>query len=147
MVGFSFACKATRGLMTFPKSRPKPVPQNPSAAPVQSGAPGEVRVQKRDNTAAPTLREKLCATCGRPFKLQPDEKFFDCPVCYRKNQAPRKTTKRGEARVLVQITCAACGTVEFLGFAPTDPATALCRVCFAAQKRELKLASPHPKHR
>lgn len=133
--------------MTFPKSRPKPVPLDKSATPVQLGAPGKVRVQKRDNTAAPTLREKLCATCGKPFKLQPDEKFFDCPTCYRKNQAPRKTTKRGEARVLVQIKCSACGITEFLNFAPTDPATALCRTCFSAQKREQKLASTHPKHR
>jgi len=133
--------------MTFPKSRPTPVPKDESAAPAQLGAPGSVRVQKRDNNAPPALREKLCATCGKPFKLQPDEKYFDCPACYRKNQAPRKPKKRGEAQVLVQIKCAACGTVEFLGFAPTDPATALCRACFSAQKREQKLALPHTKRR
>lgn len=133
--------------MTFPKSRSTPVPKEKPAPAAQIGAPGSVRVQKRDNTAAPALREKLCATCGKPFKVQPDEKFFDCPACYRKNQGPRKVKNRNEAQVLVQITCAACGTVEFLGFAPTDPATALCRACFSAQKREQKLASPHPKHR
>ncbi|MDP2876357.1 MAG: hypothetical protein Q8O00_09250 [Holophaga sp.] len=133
--------------MTFPKSRLTKAPQVKSATPVHIGEPGSVRVQKRDNAAAPTLREKLCATCGKAFKLQPDEKFFDCPTCYRKNQTPRPPRKRGEARVLVQITCVACGTVEFLGFAPTDPANALCRSCFATQKREQKLASPHTKHR
>lgn len=147
MVVFSFAFKAIRGLMTFTKPRLKSAPKPEPAVPAQLGAPGSVRVQKRDNNAAPTLREKLCATCGKPFKLQPDEKFFDCPACYQKNQAPRKPHKRGEARVLVQITCAGCGTIEFLGFAPTDPATALCRTCFSAQKREQKLASPHPKPR
>lgn len=133
--------------MPFPKSPyPPPGPDEP-AEPKQLGAPGSVRVQKRVAGATPALRDKLCATCGRPFKLQPDEKFFDCPRCHQKNQAPRKPRKQGEAQVLVQITCAQCGIQEFVGFTPTDPAAALCRTCFSAQKREQKLASPHPKRR
>jgi DNA-directed RNA polymerase subunit RPC12/RpoP len=133
----------------MPLSKPKPprlTGETPSTS-AQSGAPGTVRVQKRDPAAAPGLREKLCATCGKPFQLTPEQKFFDCPDCYRKSHPPHKSKKRGEAQVLVQIECMQCGTKEFLSFAPTDPKTALCRACFAKQKREQKLASPHSTRR
>ena len=106
-----------------------------------------MRVQKRDPSAPPEPREKLCATCGKPFTVTPDERFFACPDCYRKSLPPHKSKKRGEAQVLVQIECAQCGAKEFLSFAPTDPKTVLCRACFSKQKRELKLASLHPTRR
>ncbi len=128
---------------------PKTPPNRPegSSAPQTPGAPGTVRVQKRDPAAAPELREKLCATCGKPFKLTPEQKFFDCPDCYRKGLPPPRPRKRGEAQVLVQIACAECGAQEFIHFAPTDPKTALCRSCFAKQKREQKAASRHSNQR
>ena len=130
---------------------PKPHPTRPRkvepSASSQSGAPGTVRVQKRDPAVVSDLREKLCATCGKPFKLTPDQKFFACPDCYQKSLPPHKSKKRGEAQVLVQIECAECGTKEFLSFAPTDPKTVLCRTCFSKQKREQKLASAHPTQR
>lgn len=133
--------------MPHPKTPPtRPTAQDPST-PTQAGAPGTVRVQKRDPAAAPGLREKLCATCGKPFKLTPEQKYFDCPDCYRKSFPPHKSKKKGEAQVLVQIECAECGAKEFLSFAPTDPKTVLCRSCFSKQKREQKLASPHSTRR
>lgn len=133
--------------MPLPKPKPtRPRKEEPSA-PLQSGAPGTVRVQKRDHSAAATLREKLCATCGKPFTVTPEQKFFACPDCYRKSLPPHKSKKRGEAQVLVQIQCAQCGTKEFLSFAPTDPKEVLCRACFSKRKREQKLASPHSNHR
>ncbi|MCE1229071.1 MAG: hypothetical protein LWX11_06255 [Firmicutes bacterium] len=120
-------------------------PSKPSSPPPPppSDTPSQVRVQKRDASAAPALREKLCATCGRPFQLQPDQKFFDCPRCHQKHH-PQKPRRRGEAQVLVAITCAKCGVQEYVNFTPVDASTALCRTCFAQQKREQKLASPHP---
>jgi len=133
--------------MPLPKPHPtRPRKEEPSA-PTQSGAPGTVRVQKRDPSATSELREKLCATCGKPFKLTPDQKFFACPDCYKKSLPPHKSKKRGEAQVLVQIECSECGTKEFLSFAPTDPKAVLCRTCFSKQKREQKLASPHSTRR
>jgi CxxC-x17-CxxC domain-containing protein len=104
-------------------------------------------VQKRDPSAPPEPREKLCATCGKPFQLAPDQKFFVCPDCYRKSLPPHKSKRRGEAQVLVQIACAQCGAKEFLNFAPTDPGAVLCRACFAKRKREQKLNSLHPTRR
>lgn len=133
--------------MPLPKPQPTPPRKKEPAAPPKPGAPGTVRVQKRDPAAASDLREKLCATCGKPFRLTPEQKFFDCPDCYRKSHPPHKSKKRGEAQVLVQIECAECGTKEFLSFAPTDPKAVLCRTCFSKQKREQKLASLHPTRR
>jgi CxxC-x17-CxxC domain-containing protein len=128
--------------MPLPKPKPTRPPKEEPSVPLQAGAPGTVRVQKRDSAAASALREKLCATCGKPFKVTPEQKFFTCPDCYRKSLPPHKSKKRGEAQVLVQIECVECGTKEFLSFAPTDPKTVLCRTCFSRQKREQKLASP-----
>ena len=129
--------------MPLPKSTP---PRSPKAS-TQSGEPGTVRVQKRDPSAPPEPREKLCATCGKPFQLAPDQKFFVCPDCYRKSLPPHKSKRRGEAQVLVQIACAECGAKEFLSLAPPDPGAVLCRACFAKQKREQKLSSLHPTRR
>ncbi len=99
--------------------------------------PGSVMVQKRVVQVEPVLREKLCATCGKPFLLSPEQKFYICPDCYRKTQAPlKKTIRKGEAQVLIQIRCASCGTVEYLDFVPSDPSATYCRACFAKRKRE-----------
>lgn len=133
--------------MPLPKPNPSQPRKEESSAPAQSGAPGTVRVQKRNPSATPELRDKLCATCGKPFKVTPEQKFFDCPDCFKKSHGPHKSKKRGEAQVLVQIECAQCGAKEFLSFAPTDPKAVLCRACFSKQKREQKLASPHSNRR
>jgi DNA-directed RNA polymerase subunit RPC12/RpoP len=99
-------------------------------------------VQKRAPVETPSLREKLCATCGRPFQLTPDQKYYLCPNCYRKTQPPpRKTIRNGEAQVLIQIQCVECGTIEYLDFVPSDPGNTYCRTCFAQRKREEKTPS------
>lgn len=95
-------------------------------------------VQKRAPRTAPALREKICATCGKPFQLTPEQKFYLCPSCYRKEHPTRKPASKGPSRVLTQIQCPLCGTVEYLDFVPQDPAATLCRACFAKQKREPK---------
>ena len=96
-------------------------------------------VQKRVLNAEPTQREKLCATCGKPFQLTPDQKFYLCPNCYRKAQPPpKKTAKKGEAQVLIQIHCVECGTEEYLDFVPSDPNATYCRACFSRRRREMK---------
>jgi CxxC-x17-CxxC domain-containing protein len=101
--------------------------------------PGSVMVQKRATGLEPTLREKLCATCGKPFQLTPDQKYYLCPDCYRKTQPPpKKSVRKGEAQVLIQIHCADCGTEEYLDFVPSDPNSTYCRACFSKRKRELK---------
>ena len=101
--------------------------------------PGSVMVQKRVANPEPTLREKLCATCGRPFQLTPDQKYYLCPNCYRKVQPPpKKSPKKGEAQVLIQIHCVECGTEEYLDFVPSDPTATYCRACFSKRRRELK---------
>jgi DNA-directed RNA polymerase subunit RPC12/RpoP len=101
-----------------------------------------VRVQKRQPKEPDPRREKLCATCGKPFLLGPDEKFFNCPSCHRKLTAPRKNPKRNETQILTQITCQACGAVEYLDFVPTDPATTLCAACFSKKRREISAERP-----
>lgn len=119
--------------------RPKPpAPESPAG-----GRPGTVRIEKR-TAQEPTQREKLCATCGRPFRLTPEQKFYDCPDCYRKSHPVHKPRRKGSAGILIQIECVACGTREYLDFAPPDPKEALCRACFARQKREEKAQAPNP---
>lgn len=135
MIDFSFARAALEAFMP-PRKTPAP-----PAAP-EGGRPGTVRVQKR-TTPTPGLREKLCATCGKPFKLTPDQKFYDCPDCYRRTHPLRKPQRRGDATILIQIECTACGTREWLDFAPPDPKASLCRSCFAKLKREHRAASGH----
>jgi len=105
----------------------------------RNAVPGSVMVQKRVANAEPTQREKLCATCGKPFLLTPDQKFYLCPNCYRKAQPPpKRSPRKGEAQVLIQIHCAECGVVEYLDFVPSDPSATYCRACFAKRRRELK---------
>lgn len=114
---------------------------NPSLAVERprNATPGTVMVQKRVMNAEPTPREKLCATCGRPFQLTPDQKYYLCPNCYRKAQPPlKKPVKKGEAQVLIQIHCVECGTEEYLDFVPSDPNATYCRACFSKRRRELK---------
>lgn len=112
---------------------------SPAVAQPRNGTPGSVMVQKRVANAEPTQREKLCATCGRPFPLTPDQKFYICPHCYRKAQPPpKKSVKKGEAQVLIQIHCAECGSEEYLDFVPSDPNATYCRACFSKRRRELK---------
>lgn len=126
-------------------ARIKPEP-NIEKAPDPMGPVGGVRVQKRE-VKAPALREKICATCGKPFQLEPGQKFFDCPACYRRKQLPQKPVRKSGARALVQIHCAQCGAEEYLEFVPQDPGTALCSACFAARKREPSGRPPHNVHR
>ncbi len=113
-------------------TRSRDLPDNPAAP-----APGSVKVQKRaDRPAAPNTRQKDCATCGRTFTLGPGEKFYLCPACYQKAHGPKR--KKAGASILTRIQCASCGAEEYLSFVPTDPAQALCKACFAKQKRELR---------
>ena len=113
---------------------PSPAVERP-----RNASPGSVMVQKRVLNAEPTQREKLCATCGKPFQLTPDQKFYLCPNCYRKAQPPpKKTAKKGEAQVLIQIHCVECGTEEYLDFVPSDPNATYCRACFSRRRREMK---------
>jgi hypothetical protein len=101
--------------------------------------PGSVMVQKRVASTEPSLREKLCATCGKPFQLTPDQKYYLCPVCYRKGQPPlKRPPKKGEAQVLIQIRCIECGVEEYLDFVPSDPGATYCRSCFSKRRREQK---------
>lgn len=122
-------------------SAKKITPSIPLSAPdrPRNAQPGAVMVQKRVANPEPALREKLCATCGKPFQLTPDQKYFICPDCYRKTQAPvRKTVRRGDAQVLIQIRCVECGAEEYLDFVPSDPNATYCRACFSKRKREQK---------
>jgi NMD protein affecting ribosome stability and mRNA decay len=100
-----------------------------------------VKVQKRQPSQTP--REKLCATCGRPFLLEPDQKFFDCPRCYKKAHPVHKPSRQGTTQVLIQITCLECGTIEYLDFAPPDPSASLCRACYTKLKREPRPPARH----
>jgi CxxC-x17-CxxC domain-containing protein len=107
-----------------------------------------VKVQKRQSVAPVTTREKICATCGRPFRLAPDEKFFNCPECHRKANPPRRDKRSPkDAQILTQITCVACGTQAYVDFVPTDPSTALCETCFSARRRELQPPKTHKERR
>ena len=114
-------------------------PMPPGPAQPRNPAPGSVMVQKRLTAQEPTLREKLCASCGRPFQLTPDQKFYLCPNCYKKSQPPvKKPSRKGEAQVLIQIHCAECGAEEYLDFVPADPKATYCRACFAKRRRDQK---------
>ena len=97
-----------------------------------------VKIEKHSERAKKDLREKMCATCGRIFALEPGQKFFDCPACYQKKIYRQKPSNPFEAKVISQIQCASCGAVEFVRFVPEDPKTVLCRSCFVHQAREQK---------
>ena len=113
---------------------PKPTVEHP-----RNAHPGSVMVQKRVPSPEPTPREKLCATCGKPFHLAPEQKYYLCPNCYRKSQPPpKKSTRKGEAQVLIQIHCAECGVEEYLDFVPSDPNATYCRACFSKRRRDSK---------
>lgn len=112
-------------------------------------APAAVKLTKRTPVAPPdptAPREKACADCGRTFRVEPGQKFFLCPDCYRRSYTYRRKGGKDTARILTHITCAQCGASEYLPFLPEDPAKALCRACFAKQPSEPK-AAPRHSHR
>ena len=109
--------------------------------------PGTVKVQKREAKEPVTTREKVCATCGRTFRLAPEEKFFNCPHCYKKTLPVRKAVRKNEAQILTQIICVECKTQEYVDFVPSDPAAALCAACFSKKKREQQAQRPHKERR
>lgn len=125
----------------FPSSDDPTVerPDEPSATPAKG-----VLLKKRTPVAAPSasaIRDKVCARCGLPFRLDPGKKFFLCPDCYRREVAYKR--KGTETRVMALITCVQCGKAEYLPFTPDDPKTAMCRDCFREKKPEPKAAEPH----
>ncbi len=116
-------------------SRPKPAGDTAPAL-------GPIRVQKRDSEPSQSLREKLCADCGRSFALEAEQKYFLCPACYKKRFA-RKPVRKGETQILIQIQCIECGVTDYLDFMPSDPTKATCKACFHRRKREPTTESPH----
>lgn len=126
-----------------PMTRSAGSPEDEKPEPGTVPSLGPVKVQKRADRPAPDgSREKACSECQRLFTLQPGDKYFLCPDCYRKTLTPKRPIKG--ARILTHITCAACGTQEYVTFVPTDPASALCAACHLKQKREQKMQSRHP---
>ncbi|WP_306597705.1 hypothetical protein [Geothrix sp. 21YS21S-2] len=123
------------------------LPAQPKPPPAEPASPGVVKIQKREAKPTVTTREKVCATCGRTFRLSPEEKFFNCPHCYKKTQPVRKAVRKNEAQILTQIICVECGTKEYVDFVPTDPAAAFCASCFSRRKRELQAQKPHKERR
>ncbi len=135
-----------------PAPSPVPVPGDPeptgSAPAVESPAVG-VRLTKRVAVAPPSAdaaREKVCSECGARFRLDPGKKFFLCPDCYRRSFSYRSRGAGDAARILTHITCARCGAQEYVPFVPEDPAKALCRACFAAE-RPKPTRPPRPSRR
>ena len=126
-----------------PKLPDPTLPPPPSTALANAQGPGTVKVVKREVKEPSNLREKVCATCGRTFELTPDQKFFNCPHCYRKTQPVRKPARKSEAQILTQITCMECGTVEYLDFVPTDVHATYCHSCFTKRRQELQAARLH----
>lgn len=128
-----------------------PKSPDPTLPPVQNQpapqAPGTVKIQKRETKVPSNLREKVCATCGKTFELTPDQKFFNCPDCYRKAQPVRKPVRKSEAQILTQITCMECGTVEYLDFVPPDVHATYCHACFTKRRQELQASRLHPESR
>lgn len=118
-------------------------PDEPSTTPAAPSGKG-VLLKKRTPAAEPStaaIRDKVCARCGLPFRLDPGKKFFLCPDCYRREVAYKR--KGTETRVMALITCIQCGKAEYLPFTPDDPKTALCRDCFRERKPEPKADAPH----
>ena len=114
-----------------------------SVLPTEESKAPPIKVQKPSQRPINDLRDKACATCGRVFKLEPGQKFFDCPFCYRQKIAAQRRTGRLGTTVLTQINCASCGAVEFVRFVPEDPSTVLCRPCYVKKAREQKLDRRH----
>ena len=145
MISFPFDLKGflpfqnLRMPMTKSPARPKDDKPQENATP----SLGPVKVQKRVDRPAPDgSREKACSECQRLFTLQPGDKYYLCPDCYRKTLTPKRPIKG--ARILTHIKCASCGAEEYVTFVPTDRATALCGACHLRQKREQKMESRHP---
>ena len=145
MLDFPFDLKGfgpfqnSRMPMTRSPGRPKDDKPQENATPTL----GPVKVQKRVDRPAPDgSREKACSECQRLFTLQPGDKYYLCPDCYRKTLTPKRSIKG--ARILTHIKCASCGTEEYVTFVPTDRTTALCGACHLKQKREQKMESRHP---
>lgn len=122
-----------------------PLPGAVQASDEPTPAAAGVKVVKRQAAEPHGLREKACSQCGRTFQLTPEQKFHLCPRCYQKAQSKRPAPRRG-TQVLTQITCAACGTQEYLALVPADPARALCAACHTAARasREPGAPAPHP---
>lgn len=133
---------------TMSPKRPDPtLPPSPAAQALAAQPAGSVKVQKRELKEPDNRREKVCATCGGSFQVTPDQKFFNCPNCYKKTQPVRKVPRKSEAQILTQITCMECGTVEYLDFVPTDVNATYCHACFSKKKQELQASRPHPDRR
>ena len=118
--------------------------KGPKPPPDEQGAPPAVRLQKREAAPEPSVnavRDKVCARCGLPFRLDPGKKFFLCPDCYRREVAYKR--KGTETRVMALISCVQCGKAEYLPFTPDDPKAALCRACFHERKPEPKTPGTH----
>lgn len=130
-----------------PKPHDTPPAPVPTASPLAGTELGAVKVQKREAKPPVQLREKVCATCGRTFQLEPEQKFFNCPYCYRKTHPVRKPARKSEAQILTQITCAECGAVEYIDFVPTDVHAAYCSACFAKKRREMQAVRSHNEDR
>ena len=112
-------------------------PRTATALPGDQRA-GSVKIQKREIKEPSNLREKVCATCGKTFELTPEQKFFNCPYCYKKTQPVRKPARKSDAQILTQITCIECGTVEYLDFVPPDVHATYCHACFSKKRQELQ---------
>ncbi|MCL1894411.1 MAG: hypothetical protein FWG02_09285 [Holophagaceae bacterium] len=98
-----------------------------------------IKVVKPSQRPKRDVREKACATCGRVFSLEPEQKFFDCPACYKKKVVEQRPKKNTRTTVLTKIQCFSCGASEFVRFVPEDPKSVLCRPCFAKRAREQKI--------
>jgi len=124
---------------------PKPLDPSlpPPSKPLAAQQAWTVKVQKRVVKEPSNLREKVCSTCGQTFELTPDQKFFNCPHCYRKAQPVRKPVRKSEAQILTQITCVECGTVEYLDFVPPDVHATYCHSCFSKRRQELQASRQH----
>nr|WP_320132495.1 hypothetical protein [uncultured Holophaga sp.] len=128
-----------------PLESPVEPSEQESSTPVKKSL---VLVQKRRPVESDGTREKLCATCGKPFKVTPEQKFYLCPGCYRKAHPVHKSPRKSNSQILIQIKCVSCGSTEFLDFMPPDPSKALCRICYTQQcQREPRPRIPHKRSR
>jgi CxxC-x17-CxxC domain-containing protein len=126
---------------------PSPLPDDPGVERPAELPPVPAKgilLKKRQPTpeaAAAAVRDKICARCGLPFRLDPGKKFFLCPDCYRREVAYKR--KGATTRVMALITCIQCGKAEYLPFTPDDPKASRCRDCFREHKPEPKASEPH----
>jgi len=121
-----------------PKQPDPTLPSPPAQSLLAAQQAGTVKIQKRELKEPNPMREKVCATCGKTFEVAPEQKFFNCPHCYRKTQPVRKPARKSEAQILTQITCMECGTVEYLDFVPPDVHATYCHACFSKKRQELQ---------